>query len=107
MLMQGRYHLALTLIVPEVMKNLREQLPQLPEGNLVLAEEKLRAALKQMPEQIDVYLSFVRVLMLVGKFEEAKEMIEKGLSLQCITNSDKIATQFLKTFKSWLVEEGV
>lgn len=107
MLLQGRFHLALSLITPEVMTEIREQLPQLPEGNLVLAEEKLRAALKQIPEQIDVYLSLVRVLMLVGKFNEANEMIDKGLSVQCTTQSDQFAARYLKVFKSWLVEEGV
>lgn len=89
------------------MTEIRQQLPQLPEGNLEIAEEKLREALKQMPEQIDVYLSLVRVLMLVGKFEEANEMIEKGTSVQCVTKSDHFAAQYLKVFKSWLVEEGV
>lgn len=107
MLMEGRYHLALFLIAPEVMTEIRLQMPQLPEGNLALAETKLREALKLMPEQIDVYLSLVRVLMLLGKFSEAKEVIHRGLSVQCITKSDQFAVKYLTTFKSWLVDEGV
>lgn len=107
MLMEGRYHLALYLIAPDVMAEIRVHMPQLPEGSLVLAETKLRAALKLMPEQIDVYLSLVRVLMLSGKFSEAKEMIDKGLSVQCITKSDQFAVKYLTNFKSWLTEEGV
>lgn len=88
MFMEGSLHLALSSMKEEEKTLIGKQMP-LPNANLAEGEAKIRQSIAINANYIHSYLILATILIKGKKFAEAKEVIQKGLTLEPITEFDR------------------
>ena len=93
--LEGRLQLALTALTEEEKAAIKQELP-LPEFNFDEAVTKLRDSISGNPQFIDAYIILASLLAAANKVTEAKEVIQRGLTVERLTKSDHKAADELQ-----------